>query len=222
MARHIRRLLIVGLVLLIAVPVLAILAYRVVAPPVTPLMLVRDAKIDYRWAAFSDIAGDAARAVIVSEDQTFCDHNGIDWRQMTLVLEEFRETGRPSRGASTITMQLARNLFLPPSRSILRKMVEIPLALGIDLLLPKRRIVELYLNVVEWGDGIYGIEAAAQRHFGKSARALSRTEAARLAAVLPNPLERDPARPSASVSQRSRRIAQDVRRLPQLFFCIGS
>lgn len=222
MARRIRprRLILAVLGVLVGLPLLAILAYRVIAPPVTPLMLARDAPIDYRWVDFAEIAPNAGRAVIVSEDQTFCAHGGIDWRQMNLVLEEFRETGRPSRGASTITMQLARNLYLPPSRTLLRKVIEIPLALGIDLFVPKRRILELYLNVVEWGDGIYGIEAAAQRHFGKPASALSRTEAARLAAVLPNPLERDPARPSSGVGQRSRRIANDIPRLTQLFACL--
>lgn len=220
MARLIRRLLIWAVVLSVVVPGLAILAYRVIPPPVTPLMLVRGASADYRWVALSDMAPDAARAVIASEDQTFCDHRGIDWRQMNLVLEELRETGRPSRGASTITMQTARNLYLPPSRTLLRKAIEIPLALGLELLLPKRRIIELYLNVVEWGDGIYGIEAAAQRHFGKPARTLTRAEAARLAAVLPNPLARDPARPSAGVLQRSRRIAASIRRLDHLFACL--
>ncbi|MEQ8589345.1 MAG: monofunctional biosynthetic peptidoglycan transglycosylase [Thalassobaculaceae bacterium] len=210
------------LVLLILLPVLAILAYRAVPPPGTPLMLARDAPADYRWVDFPDIARVAAQAVIVSEDQTFCAHDGIDWRQMSIVLEELRETGRPSRGASTITMQTARNLFLPPSRTALRKAVEIPLALGLELLLPKRRIVELYLNVVEWGDGIYGIEAAAQHHFGKPASALSRTEAARLAAVLPNPLDRDPARPSAEVGRRAARIAADIVRLGRLFACLDS
>lgn len=218
--RRIGRALAAILVLTTVLPILAILAYRVVPPPGTPLMAVRPSAADYRWVAFSEIAPAAAQAVIVSEDQTFCDHSGIDWRQMSIVLEELRETGRPSRGASTITMQTARNLFLPPSRTMLRKAIEIPLALGMDLLLPKRRIIELYLNVVEWGDGIYGIEAAAQRHFGKPASALSRAEAGRLAAVLPNPLNRDPARPSGEVGQRARQIAADIPRLGHLFSCL--
>lgn len=219
MGRLIRRVLLALLVVFVVVPVFAILLYRVVPPPGTPLMLLRDGPADYRWVPMSEISASAARAVVVSEDQTFCTHNGIDWRQMTMVLEEFRETGRPSRGASTITMQLARNLYLPPSRSILRKAVEIPLALGLELMVPKRRILELYLNVVELGDGIYGMEAAAQRHFGKPASALTRTEAARLAAVLPNPLERNPARPSGEVGRRTNDIARDVPRLGHLFKC---
>lgn len=219
MARLIRRILLAMLVVFVVLPVLVILLYRVVPPPGTPLMLWREASADYRWVPMSEMSANAARAVVVSEDQTFCAHNGIDWRQMNKVLDEFRETGRPSRGASTITMQLARNLYLPPSRSILRKAVEIPLALGLELLVPKRRILELYLNVVEMGDGIYGVEAAARRHFGKPASGLTRTEAARLAAILPNPLDRNPARPSGEVGRRAQEIARDIPRLTHLFSC---
>ncbi|WP_051243668.1 monofunctional biosynthetic peptidoglycan transglycosylase [Thalassobaculum salexigens] len=219
MARLIRRILLAMLVVFVVLPVLVILLYRVVPPPGTPLMLWREASADFRWVPMSEMSANAARAVVVSEDQTFCAHNGIDWRQMNKVLDEFRETGRPSRGASTITMQLARNLYLPPSRSILRKAVEIPLALGLELLVPKRRILELYLNVVEMGDGIYGVEAAAQRHFGKPASGLTRTEAARLAAILPNPLDRNPARPSGEVGRRAQEIARDIPRLTHLFSC---
>ncbi|WP_093152384.1 MULTISPECIES: monofunctional biosynthetic peptidoglycan transglycosylase [Thalassobaculum] len=219
MARLIRRILLAMLVVFVVLPVLVILLYRVVPPPGTPLMLWREASAVYRWVPMSEMSANAARAVVVSEDQTFCAHNGIDWRQMNKVLDEFRETGRPSRGASTITMQLARNLYLPPSRSILRKAVEIPLALGLELLVPKRRILELYLNVVEMGDGIYGVEAAAQRHFGKPASGLTRTEAARLAAILPNPLDRNPARPSGEVGRRAQEIARDIPRLTHLFSC---
>lgn len=219
MLQLVRRLLLAMLVVFVVLPVVAILLYRVVPPPGTPLMLWREAPADYRWVPISEISDNAARAVVVSEDQTFCTHSGIDWRQMNKVLDEFRETGRPSRGASTITMQLARNLYLPPSRSILRKAVEIPLALGLELMVPKRRIMELYLNVVELGDGIYGMEAAAQRHFGKPASGLTRAEAARLAAVLPNPLERNPARPSGEVARRAQEIASDIPRLASLYGC---
>ena len=218
MARRFRQILLALFTIFVVLPVALILLYRVVPPPGTPLMLWRSSPTDYRWTPMEDISADAARAVVVSEDQTFCEHSGIDWRQMNKVLEEFRETGRPSRGASTITMQLARNLYLPPSRSFLRKAVEIPLALGLELMVPKRRILELYLNVVELGDGIYGMEAAAQRHFGKPASALTRTEAARLAAVLPSPLERAP----SGVGQRAGEIARDIPRLTQLFGCFES
>ena len=218
MARLVRRLLLGLFLVLFVLPVALILLYRVVPPPGTPLMLWREASADYRWVPMEEMSVSAPRAVIVSEDQTFCAHDGIDWRQMNKVLEEFRETGEASRGASTITMQLARNLFLPPSRSILRKMVEIPLALGLELMIPKRRILELYMNVVEMGDGIYGIEAAAQRHFGKPASGLTRGEAARIAAILPNPRERSP----AQMGSRAGEIARDIPRLTSLFACFES
>jgi len=217
MARLIRRL----ILLAIALPLLAVLAYRLVDPPGTLLMVVRDAPADYRWVPLSEISPHVGQAAIVSEDQTFCQHFGIDWRQMEIVLAEFVEEGRPSRGASTITMQAARNLYLWPARSALRKLAEIPLALTMELAMPKRRILELYLNVIEWGDGIYGIEAAAQRHFNKPASALTRAEAARLVAVLPNPLDRDPARPSSGVRSRAAQIARDAGRLGYLTECAG-
>ncbi len=134
-------------------------------------------------------------AVLSSEDARFCRHHGVDWDALHEVLEEADEDG-PARGASTITMQTAKNLFLWPGRSVARKGLEILLALGLDGLWPKRRIVEVYLNIAEWGDGLFGIEAAARHYFGKSARSLDAREAALLATALPNPIRRDPAHPS--------------------------
>lgn len=217
-----KRVALIAVCVLIVVPVLAMLVYRVVPPPGTPLMLARPGDADYRWVDLDAISPHVVRAVIVSEDQVFCAHSGIDWRQMEIVFDELLEDGRPSRGASTITMQTARNLFLPPSRSALRKAVEIPLALGLEAIMPKRRILELYLNVIEWGDGIHGIEAAAQRHFGKPAKALSKTEAARLAAILPNPITRSPTRPSPAVARKAGKIARDVGRVGVLWGCVGT
>lgn len=141
----------------------------------------------------SGIAPTLSLAVLASEDARFCGHGGVDWDALRLVLDD--DDG-PSRGASTITMQLAKNLFLWPSRSYLRKALEIPLALYLDAVLGKRRVVEIYLNVAEWGDGVFGAEAAARRHFGKGAGELSRREAALLATSLPNPRLRDPAKPT--------------------------
>lgn len=135
------------------------------------------------------------QAVIAAEDARFCAHRGVDWDALRDVLDDSDEGG-PSRGASTIAMQTAKNLFLWPSRSYLRKALEIPIALYLDLVWGKRRLMEVYLNVAEWGEGVFGAEAAARRHFGKSARDLSRREAALLATSLPNPFLRDPARPS--------------------------
>ncbi|WP_240539854.1 monofunctional biosynthetic peptidoglycan transglycosylase [Salinarimonas soli] len=181
------------------------LLYLVVTPPST-LMLGRWATlapVDRRVVPLSAISEHLPRAVISSEDARFCRHRGVDWDALQEVLDD--EEG-PSRGASTISMQTAKNLFLWPGRSYIRKGLEIPVALWIDLVWSKRRMMEIYLNVAEWGEGIFGAEAAAQAYFRKSARDLSRREAALLAAALPNPKQRNPARPSAG----HRRIADRV------------
>ena len=197
-----RRLLARALVAVIAVAALYAaavlllgLAYRFVTP-VSTLMLAR-------WATFQgatriavpldQVAPAAPLAVLASEDARFCLHGGVDWGALREVVED--EDG-PSRGASTVPMQVAKNLFLWPGRSYLRKGLELPIALYLDLVWPKRRMMENYLNIAEWGQGIFGIEAAARRHFGKSARDLSRREVALLVTALPNPKLRNPARPS--------------------------
>ena len=169
-----------------------------VAPPVSTLMLarwVRGESAERDYVALGAIAPAAVAAVVMSEDARFCRHHGVDWDALHTVMAEADEDG-PSRGASTITMQTAKNLFLWPSRSAIRKGLEIVVALGLDQVWPKRRIVEVYLNIAEWGDGIFGIEAAARRYFGKHAAALDPREAALLATALPNPFRRDPAHPS--------------------------
>ena len=165
------------------------------------------------WVPLDRIAPALVKAVVAAEDQRFCSHYGIDWIELQLVLDD--EEG-PERGASTITMQAVKNAFLWPGRSILRKGLEIPLALFTDLAWGKRRVMEVYLNVAEWGDGLFGAEAAARRYFNKPARELTPLEAARLAASLPNPLLRNPARPSSGQDAYSRRImrrANDTERL---------
>jgi monofunctional biosynthetic peptidoglycan transglycosylase len=131
----------------------------------------------------------------MSEDARYCQHGGVDWEAVREVIED-AEDGTPSRGASTITMQTAKNLFLWPSRSYIRKGLEVPLALWLDLVLSKRRVLEIYLNIAEWGPGVFGAEAAAQASFGKPAAALSAREAALLATALPNPVRRNASRPS--------------------------
>jgi monofunctional biosynthetic peptidoglycan transglycosylase len=138
-------------------------------------------------------------AVMTSEDSRFCQHSGVDWNALQEVIEEADEDG-PSRGASTIPMQVAKNLFLWPSRSYLRKGLEIPVALYLDLIWSKRRMMQVYLNVAEWGEGVFGAEAAAQKYFHKPAKNLTRREAALLARALPNPLRRNPAKPTARLS----------------------
>ena len=188
---------VIRLVLLYVATVIALgLAYRVVTP-VSTLMLGRWATL--REAArtavpLEAVAAAVPLAVVASEDARFCIHRGVDWGALREVVED--EEG-PSRGASTVPMQVAKNLFLWPGRSYVRKALELPIALYLDLAWPKRRMMENYLNIAEWGEGVFGAEAAARRHFRKSAQALTRREAALLATALPNPLRRNPSRPSA-------------------------
>ena len=140
-----------------------------------------------RWIPLSKIPKDVINAVIVAEDGTFWEHGGFDWFEFRESIERNVKEGRAARGASTITQQLVKNLYLSASKNPLRKLKEWVLTWYMEQTLSKHRILELYLNVIEWGKGIYGIEASAQEYFGKSASMLSRDEAARLAAVIPNP-----------------------------------
>jgi monofunctional biosynthetic peptidoglycan transglycosylase len=195
--RRIAKALAWGALALALLPFALTLVYAVV-PPVSTLMLWRWAtggSVDRRWRSLDRMAPALPVAVVMSEDARFCRHGGVDWDALRTVLDEADEDG-PSRGASTIAMQTAKNLFLWPSRSYVRKGLEIPIALYLDLVWSKRRMMEVYLNVAEWGEGTFGAEAAARRYFGKRARDLTRREAALLAAALPNPILRDPARPS--------------------------
>jgi monofunctional biosynthetic peptidoglycan transglycosylase len=140
-----------------------------------------------RWLPLNKISRDAINAVIVAEDGTFWTHGGFDWFEFRESIERNVKEGRAARGASTITQQLVKNLYLSPSKNPLRKLKEWVLTWYMEQKLSKSRILELYLNVIEWGRGIYGVDAASQAYFGKSASMLSREEAARLAAVIPNP-----------------------------------
>ncbi|MCC6888124.1 MAG: monofunctional biosynthetic peptidoglycan transglycosylase [Hyphomicrobiales bacterium] len=175
--------------------------YRFV-DPISTVMAWRFAtgqRVEHRFVALERMAPSLPRTVIAAEDGGFCAHRGVDWRALH---EAFREAGALAqmRGGSSITQQLAKNLFLWPGRSFVRKVLEFPLAIWIDLVLPKRRILELYLNVAEWGpDGQFGAEAAARHAFGKSARQISPREAALLAAILPAPRARSAGAPSPAV-----------------------
>ena len=148
----------------------------------------------YEFVPLGRISPNLQHAAIAAEDSRFYQHRGLDWFEMQRVVEESQRRGRVTRGASTITQQLVKNLFLTTRSTWWRKALEIPLALLAELILPKERILELYLNVVEWGPGVYGAEAASEFHFGAAAATLSREQAARLAAVLPSPLKRKPQR----------------------------
>lgn len=213
-ARIVKRVVVGAFVALI----LALVLYRFVPAPST-LMLARWATfrpVERQWVPISAISPHLIRAVIAAEDQRFCQHAGIDWAELNAVLQD--EDG-PSRGASTLTMQTAKNLFLWPGRSYLRKGLELPLALAIDLAWPKRRVIEVYLNIAEWGDGVFGAEAAAQRYFNKSAAQITPAEAARLAGALPNPILRDPSRPSRGLTAAARRVQARSARLGALGDC---
>ena len=190
-----------------AAPFVLTLAYGFLPAISTPMLgrLASGQPVERIWTPLEAIAPNLARSVVTSEDARFCAHHGVDWDALGSQLAKLEEGERP-RGASTITMQLAKNLYLWPGRSYIRKGLEIPLALWIDLVLSKRRVLELYLNVAEWDEGVFGAEAAARHHFGKPASALTRTEAARLATALPNPRLRDPARPSGRHSSHARTI----------------
>jgi monofunctional biosynthetic peptidoglycan transglycosylase len=145
------------------------------------------ARLQYRFVPYERIGNSLKRAMIAAEDAKFVDHEGFDWDGIELALEKNQKRGRIVAGGSTITQQLAKNLFLSPSRSWLRKGQEAVITLMLEALLDKRRIFELYLNVIEWGNGVFGAEAAAQHYFGVSAARLSAEQGARLAAMAPNP-----------------------------------
>ncbi len=208
---------------LVGVVAMLVVAYRWIDPPVTPLMLLRlpeAGTIRRTSLALDEIAPALPRSVIASEDNRFCLHHGIDWDAVAEAIDDYEEDGR-LRGASTITMQVARNLFLWPGGGFLRKGIEAPIALAIDFLWPKRRIIEVYLNVAEWGDGIYGAEAAAQAYFKKPAKSLSSREAALMAAVLPNPRRWSPASPTRYIAGRAGTIQGRIGQLGPLLDCIG-
>jgi len=192
-------------VLLVPAPIILILIFRVLPIPGTPAMLVSLAQgkgASYSWTG--DISPRLERAVIAAEDQNFCSHYGFDWAGIQKAMEEHkRRPNRPVRGASTISQQAARTLFLVPMRSWIRKGLETYLTVLIEALWPKKRILEAYLNTVDWGDGIFGAEAAARAYFGTDAGSLDGMQAARLAAILPNPHKWKAARPGRYVRQRT-------------------
>lgn len=219
---RLRRIVLRVLVALLVVPPALILLFRFVPVPVTPLMLIRAEQghgINKTWMPLEEIAPPLRFAVIAAEDNLFCSHLGFDLAALRGEVQDLL-AGQPARGASTITMQTAKNLFLWPDRSYLRKGLEAWLTPQLELLWPKRRILEVYLNVAEFGPGTYGAEAAAQTVFGKPAAALTYEQAARLAAVLPAPLEWSAARPSGHVQQRARTIRTRIDQLGPHLDCI--
>ncbi len=192
-------------VLLVAAPVFLILLYRFVPVPGTPEMLVsliQGKGASYYWS--DDISPRLERAVIAAEDQNFCRHNGFDWDSINKAMADHkRRPNKPMRGASTISQQTARTLFLVPMRSWIRKGLEAWLTVMIEQLWPKKRILQVYLNLVDWGDGIFGAEAAARAYFGTDSGSLDGAQAARLAAILPNPHKWKADRPGRYVRHRT-------------------
>jgi monofunctional biosynthetic peptidoglycan transglycosylase len=170
-------------------------------PAVTIWRKVSGARVERIWVPLTAISPALPRAVLVAEDARFCTHRGIDFGELRAAIEDADDFAE-MRGGSTITQQVAKNLFLWPGRSVVRKALEFPLALWIDLVLGKRRVMEIYLNIAEWGpEGEFGAEAGARHAFGKSARDVSAREAALLAAILPNPVRRSAKRPGAGVNR---------------------
>lgn len=196
-AFRIVRALAIAIMAVLLLPYLLTLLYRV-ADPVSALMLWRKAsgqRVERNWAPLGAIAPTLPRSVMAAEDARFCIHHGIDFGELRAAIEDADDLSE-MRGGSTIAQQTAKNLFLWPGRSVIRKALEFPLALWLDLVLGKRRVMEIYLNIAEWGpNGQFGAEAAARHAFNKSARDLSAREAALLAAILPNPRLRSAARP---------------------------
>lgn len=178
--------------------------YRFVAPPITPLMVIRwldGASVRKDWRPLDRISPNLVRAVLAAEDTRFCDHVGLDLEALQRAWRRNQE-GERTYGGSTITMQTAKNAFLWPGRDYLRKAIEAYFTIMVEGLWGKRRILEVYLNIVEWEDGVYGAEAGARYHFGKSAAALTAREAAALAAVLPNPRGWSASRPTRYIERR--------------------
>lgn len=184
------------------------LLFRWINPPVTPLMLIRKvtigAPVEHKWVSLQNISPYLIDCAVASEDNNFQGHNGFDFGAIQKALDE-RGRGR-FRGASTISQQTAKNVFLWPGKSWIRKGLEVYFTFLIETFWSKERIMEVYLNVIEMGKGIYGAEAAARHYFGKSAGNLSQFQAALIVAAFPNPLERNPAKPSGYLTER----AQDI------------
>ena len=166
----------------------------------------RSFKLQWTWVSLAHMSPNLPKAVLVSEDASFYQHHGFDWDGLRDALTRNIEKGQLRRGGSTITQQLAKNLYLSSDKSLFRKGHEAMFAWELERALPKKRILELYLNVAEWGDGVFGAEAAARHHFGKSARDLSPEEAALLAAMLPSPRRYDPIRLTPYLSKRQTQI----------------
>lgn len=217
-----RKVVFAALLVLLLGPPTILLAFRYVPPPVTPLMIIRlfeGEGLRKSWTSLRRMPPSVVQAAIASEDNRFCTHSGFDWNSINAAIEDWRAGGR-LRGGSTISMQTAKNLFLWPGRSWVRKVLEAWLTVQLELLWDKRRIMEVYLNVAETGPGIYGVAAAAEAHFGKDVADLSAREAALIIAVLPSPRSWSAAKPGPYTQGRARTIQARIRQLGPLLDCV--
>ena len=207
--RRLTAVLVVTLTLIVTVPVMVIQAYRYLPVPATPLMVLRAVEhgvVPQRdWVPLDRVSRHVLAAVVASEDANFCRHHGVDWGAVREVWETWRGGGG-LRGASTVSMQVARNLLLWDGGGAVRKAGEVYLTVVVEALLPKRRILEIYLNIAEWGPGVFGVEAAAQHHFGVAAADLTAAQAVALVAALPAPRVWSPTAPSPRLAARIRII----------------
>lgn len=220
--RAIRKILRWSIGLFFASSLLAVIVYKWVPVPVTPLMLIRccqqmskgeKIRLKFHWVKLDEeITPELSLAVVASEDQKFLSHNGFDLDAISLAWEE-RAEGKRKRGASTISQQTAKNVFLWPGGGWFRKGLEAYFTILIELIWDKHRIMEVYLNVIEMGDGIYGADALAWQHFGRSADRLTRANCALIAATLPNPLKYSSKNPSKYMLRRQTQIMQQMKNL---------
>ena len=206
--------------LLLGLPILEVGCVRFFNPPATPLMGIRllqdrfgseaHPRVMYHWLSWSELPPAFLKSAWVSEDQRFFQHHGFDWKEMHAAIEKAKRTGGDPRGSSTITMQCARSTFLWQGHSYVRKALEAYYTVWMELLLSKRRIFELYANVVEMGPGVYGVEAASEYHYHKPSQRLDPGEAAYLAALLPAPRKWNPRAPSPRLRARQERILREL------------
>ena len=197
---------------LLLLVVLVLLILRFVPPPTSAFMLQSPYPVTQQWVAIDTLPPHVPLAMVASEDQRFPAHFGLDMTEISKALQQ-ADDGDGMRGASTISQQTAKNLLLWPGRSLLRKGLEATLALTLELIWGKKRILEVYLNIAEFGKGIYGVEAASQHYFGKPASRLSRNQAARLAVLLPSPRKRDPRQLTPYLEQRVIWIERQMQQL---------
>lgn len=191
---------------------LILLMFRFVPLPTTAFMLQSPYPVTQKWISIDKLPSSMSLAVVASEDQRFPEHFGVDFTAIIDAVEQYSD-GDGLRGASTITQQTAKNIFLWSGRSFIRKALEATLALSLEAIWGKQRILEVYLNVAEFGKGIYGVEAASQHYFGKSARYLTKHQTAQLAVLLPSPKTRDPRSLTATLSQRVMWIERQMNQL---------